>query len=92
MKTTVIIQNLKCDGCKNAVTQKMQKVDGVSNIHIDVPTSTVTFNYTTHNVLEGLRAELAILGYPITGDPNTITRKAKSYLNCAIGKIRAREN
>lgn len=89
MKTTVIIQNLKCDGCKNAVIKRMQKVEGISDISIDIETSEVTFDYTTHNAMEGLRDSLADLGYPITGDPNTIVSKAKSYFNCAIGKVTA---
>lgn len=87
MRTTVIIQNLKCNGCKNAVTKRMGQIDGISLIDIDVETSEVTFDYTTHNAMEGLRDTLIDLGYPITGDPNTIVSKAKSYFNCAIGKV-----
>lgn len=87
METKVIIQNLKCDGCKNAITRRMLKIDGISDISIDVDKSEVSFTYTTHNALEGLREELTDLGYPITGDPNTIVQKAKSYFNCGVGRI-----
>ena len=87
MKTKVVIQNLKCDGCKNSISKRMLNIEGISNVVINVDTSEVSFDYTTHNVLEGLREQLADLGYPITGDPNTIVEKAKSYISCAIGKI-----
>lgn len=72
MKTTVTIQNLKCESCKNAVTLKLNKIEGISNVEIDIPTASVTFEYKTHNIMEGLRMELKEMGYPITGDPNTV--------------------
>tara|TARA_R110002050_G_scaffold179741_3_gene313229 strand:+ start:1099 stop:1377 length:279 start_codon:yes stop_codon:yes gene_type:complete len=87
MRTTVTIQNLKCDGCKNTIQIKLSKIKGVSNIDVNVSKSSVTFDYTTHNVLEGLRAELRDMGYPITGDPNSVVSKVKSYVSCAVGKI-----
>ncbi|OEJ99108.1 heavy metal transporter [Flavivirga aquatica] len=87
MRTTVSIQNMKCDGCKNAVIIKLNKVEGISNVEVDITTSHVSFDYATHNAMEGLRMELADMGYPITGDPNTIVSRAKSYVNCAVGKI-----
>ena len=87
MKTTVTIQNLKCDGCKNAIKKRLLRLSGISNVSVNVFTSEVTFHYTTHNALEGLRESLADLGYPITGEPNTIVDRAKSYIQCAIGKM-----
>ena len=87
MRTTVTIQNLKCDGCKNTIQIKLSKIKGVSNIDVNVSESSVSFDYTTHNVLEGLRAELRDMGYPITGDPNSAVSKVKSYVSCAVGKI-----
>jgi len=87
MRTTVTIQNLKCEGCKNALKIKLSKIKGISNVKVNVSKSSVSFDYTTHNVMEGLRTELRDMGYPITGDPNTIVSKAKSYVSCAIGKI-----
>ncbi|SHG54549.1 heavy-metal-associated domain-containing protein [Winogradskyella jejuensis] len=87
MRTTVHIQNMKCEGCKNALRIKLNKVDGISNVEINIADSSVAFDYTTHNVIEGLRAELRDMGYPITGDPNSIVSKAKSYVSCALGKV-----
>lgn len=72
MRTTVKIQNLKCDSCKNAVAKKMLSVKGITDVIIDLDRFEVSFNYTTHNALEGLREELYNIGYPITKDPNRI--------------------
>ena len=89
MRTTVIIQNLKCAGCKNSIDRKLSKIIGISNLSIDVSTRSISFEYTTDNAMEGLRGQLDIMGYPITGDPNTIMAKAKSYMSCAVGKFKA---
>lgn len=91
MRTTVSIQNLKCDGCKNVISKKLQILAGISDCTIDVASSTISFNYSTHNAMEGLRMELATMGYPITGDPNTIVDKAKSYVNCAVGRLTTKD-
>lgn len=74
MRTTVIIKNLKCDSCKNTVAIKLDKVEGISSVFINVEKSSISFNYKTHNALEGLRIELADIGYPITEYPNTIIK------------------
>ncbi len=87
MRTTVTIQNLKCEGCKNAIQKRMQQIVGISKVEIDVDSCSVSFDYRSHNAMEGLRAELTDLGYPITGDPNTIVSRAKSYISCAIGRL-----
>ena len=71
MRTTVTIQNLKCDGCKNTLQIRLSKIKGISNVEICVAKSSLSFDYRTHNAMEGLRAELSDMGYPITGDPNT---------------------
>ena len=87
MRTTVHIQNMKCEGCKNALEIKLDKVNGISNVEVNIADSSVAFDYTTHNVIEGLRAELRDMGYPITGDPNSIVNKAKSIVSCVVGKM-----
>lgn len=72
MRTTVTIKNLQCDSCKNAVAIQLHKVAGISNVHIDITKGHVTFDYKTHNTLEGLRMNLEEIGFPITNDPNRI--------------------
>ena len=72
MRTTVNIQNLRCDACKKKVAMQLNKLEGISNIVIDVSSGTLSFDYRTHNTLEGLRMDLKAIGFPITKDPNRI--------------------
>jgi len=76
MYTTVTIQNIKCDDCKNAVVKCLEKLSGISNIKISISKKKVSFNYSTHNTMEGARSELQELGFPITKDPSTINPKS----------------
>lgn len=72
MRTTVSIQNMQCDGCRNAVAVQLNKVEGISNIVIDVSDNSVSFDYRTHNTLEGLRMNLKEIGFPIIEDSHKI--------------------
>ncbi len=89
MKTTVIIQNLKCAGCMGTITKNLGDIADVSDLHIELEDSAVSYNYTSEDTLALVQNKLAHLGYPIDGDKNTLGSKAKSYVSCAIGKMGA---
>ena len=72
MRTTVIINSLKCDDCKNKVVAAINEVDGFSNIIIDIATGSLSLDFRSHNAFEGLRLHLSEIGHPITKDPNVI--------------------
>ena len=73
MRTTVTIQNLRCDGCKKIVAAQLKELEGISDIAIDVSSGSLSFDYRTHNTLEGLRVQLKAMGFPITHDPSRIS-------------------
>lgn len=87
MKTTVHIQNLKCGGCVNTISKKLNSLDDVSEVTIEVEDNSVTFEYSEAHTLEVVKKTLADMGYPEDGEANTLTSKAKSYVSCAFGKI-----
>jgi copper chaperone len=87
MKTTVHIQNLKCGGCVNTISKKLNSLDDVSEVNIEVEDNSVTFEYSEAHTLEVVKKMLADIGYPEDGEANTLTSKAKSYVSCAFGKI-----
>lgn len=87
MRTTIEIQNLKCGGCANTVITKLNTLETINNIEIDVETSKVSFDYTSANDLSLVKHKLVQFGYPPVGLDNTFTSKAKSYVSCAIGKV-----
>jgi copper chaperone CopZ len=87
MKTRVIIQNLKCGGCANTINKKLESLDGITEITIELEDSSVTFTHPSKKEFETVHKALSKLGYPIEGDENTFGAKAKSYVSCAVGRI-----
>lgn len=87
MKTIVHIQNLKCDGCITTITKKLNSLDDVSEVRVEVEDNSVTFEYSEAHTLDVVKKTLADLGYPVDGEQNSLTAKAKSYVSCAFGKI-----
>lgn len=87
MKTTIKIQNLKCGGCANTITDKLYQMENVSNVSVDIEEGAVTFEYDSEQTLLNVKTALHKAGYPEEGDVNTLGTKAKSYVSCAIGKM-----
>jgi len=87
MKTTLEIQNLKCGGCANTIVTKLSDLKDIEDVQVDNDNNTVTFNYKNEDTLSATQELLAKLGYPIIGEKNAITTKAKSFVSCAIGRM-----
>jgi len=86
MKHKVNIQNLKCGGCAHTITSELNKLDGVSDVSVDENSATVSFLQDSEDV-SIVVYRLDELGYPIENDPNSLFKKAKSYVSCAVGRI-----
>ena len=87
MIKTEILQNLKCDGCANSITNALNKIDGIKNAQVELQSNSVSFEYNDENQIDIVEKKLANLGYPIDTDPNSILQKAKSFVSCAVGRI-----
>jgi len=87
MKTTILIQNLKCGGCANTITSKISILENISNVMVDVDASSVTFESASDNDVTHVIEKLAAIGYPAEGEDNTIVSKAKSFVSCATGRM-----
>jgi len=87
MKTTIIIQNLKCGGCAHTITTKLAALENVENISVDVETSAVSFETKSSEAISLVKNKLAAIGYPVEGEDNSIVSKAKSFVSCATGKM-----
>lgn len=86
MMESIVIDNLKCGGCANTITTSLSKIENVSDVTVDVDTSTVSFEVSADGTLEKVLAKLNSLGYPPEGTSSGL-QKAKSYVSCAIGKV-----
>lgn len=87
MKTTVQIQNLKCNGCASTIKNKLSGLDNINEVSIDVENGSVSFEYDSEATLETVKKELHKIGYPLVGEDNKFPTKAKSYVSCAIGRM-----
>ncbi|MBB3124836.1 copper chaperone CopZ [Mesoflavibacter sabulilitoris] len=87
MKTSIIVQNLKCGGCANTISTKLSEIETISNILVDVEESKVTFNVSNSEDAIEVKQKLKSLGYPSIEDENGLVSKAKSFVSCATGKL-----
>lgn len=87
MKTSLIIQNLKCGGCAETIKKKLFAIKGISEVKVNEEASSVEFDYETWNSFYTVKSTLKSIGYPSEGEVNSILTKAKSYVSCASGKL-----
>lgn len=87
MKTILEIQNLKCGGCANTISKKVSIIKDVTALEINNENNTVSFNYENESTINEVKELLNNIGYPVVGDKNALTTKAKSFVSCAIGRM-----
>ncbi len=88
MRTSIIVQNLKCGGCANTITSKLSQLENVKDLLVDTETSSVSFQTENTKDVIIVKEKLKTLGYPSIDDDNGVLTKAKSYVSCATGKIK----
>jgi copper chaperone len=87
MKTSVLVQNLRCNGCANTITSKWSEIENITNIKVDLETSEIHFNHSYETGINHVINKLKSLGYPQIYDDNSIASKAKSFVSCATVKF-----
>ncbi|MCX7550343.1 heavy-metal-associated domain-containing protein [Xanthomarina sp. F2636L] len=87
MKTSVIVQNLKCGGCANTITNKLSEIKNISDIHIDIEDSKISFKYIYEDDAFLVKEKLKSIGYPSIEEDNSLVSKTKSFISCATGKF-----
>ena len=85
--TTLVIQNLKCHGCAHTIVTQLSKLEGISNVAVTNDNDEVSFSYNSEINLENVVKRLSDLGYPIVGETNSLPKKAKSFVSCAVGRM-----
>lgn len=86
MQNEIFVHNIKCGGCANSIKSKLEKIDGVKNISIDIEEGKVSFDTSDQNIINSIKSTLKKMGYP-EGDPTTF-ESAKSYVSCMIGRMK----
>ena len=89
MTYKISVDNIKCGGCANTITTKLNQLETVNDCQVDIDSGTVVITGDESNRAEVSR-RLLKLGYPEKGSTeglNAAKAKAKSFVSCAVGKI-----
>lgn len=62
--TTIIVDNLKCNGCVNTVNSGLENTPGIHTIEIDLVSSEVKIQHDEELSKAELLRKLSELGYP----------------------------
>ena len=65
MKITVNAPDISCSHCAMTIKRELGGVKGISNIEVDVPAKSVTFDYTDAETLARAQKALEEAGYPV---------------------------
>lgn len=88
-QTTLHIQNLKCGGCAHTISTRLAELEGISDVAVDNDSDAVSFSYSTQRFKENAVKLLSSLGYPVQGEANPLSKKAKSFVSCAVGRMKS---
>lgn len=86
MTSKIHADNIKCGGCANSIVNGLSNLDGVENVHVDIPTCLITIDHRSDMDLDPVKSKLAQMGYPEFGT-SRLRHKARSFVSCAVGKL-----
>ena len=81
MKTSIIVQNLKCGGCVNTITNKLSDIKNISDVKIHVEESKISFHYIEEADALLVKEKLKNIGYPSIEEENSMLSKTKSFIS-----------
>ncbi|MDF4222683.1 heavy-metal-associated domain-containing protein [Maribacter huludaoensis] len=87
MTSIIPIQNLKCGGCAKTIVSKLEEISTVTNVSVNVETSSVSFDAVNQEDINIVKTKLKAIGYPSIDEENSVLSKAKSFVSCATGKL-----
>jgi copper chaperone len=87
VKATLKIQNLKCSGCAKTIISRLSGLKNIADVSVNHKDGAVSLIYLNDNTLSEAKKLLKKIGYPVVGEKNNLTTKAKSYISCSIGRV-----
>lgn len=81
------ILNVKCGGCVKSISKSVNEIPGVTNVLVDLENATIQFKTNEASNFDLVKNKLEGLGYPMDEEHNSLFKKAKSYVSCAIGRM-----
>ena len=89
MTYSIKVENIKCGGCANTITTKLNTLDFIDSCKVDIENGIVTIDGDDTKKAEAAQLLLK-LGYPESGTAEGLKAakaKAKSFVSCAVGRI-----
>lgn len=89
MAYDISVENIKCGGCANTITTRLNDMDIVDSCEVDVEKGIVSIS-GDESRREQVTQLLLKLGYPESGTAEGLKAaraKAKSFVSCAVGRI-----
>lgn len=65
MQSTFTAPDIECDGCANAITKALGRIEGVTQTIVDIPTKKVTVSHDETVTRQALEAALDRAGFPV---------------------------
>lgn len=96
MKVSIEVENIRCGGCINTITNKLLEIDTINTVDVVLEQQKVIIDVheregiSHENTKAAAIALLLKLGYPEKGSVEgleALKGKAKSVVSCAIGKM-----
>lgn len=85
-KETIVIANLKCNGCATTIRKELMDIPGVEEVSVNMETDSVNVSY--NNIARDIiTAKLHSLGYPEATEENGLLLQLKSFSSCMLGRI-----
>lgn len=84
------VENIKCGGCANQITTQLSQLENLTQIDVDYEQGVVSWQSNTSEQ-DAVIARLTQMGYPPIGTVSGLGAagaKAKSYVSCALGKLK----
>ena len=89
MTYQINVENIKCGGCASTIRSKLEAMDGIEKIEVDIDAGLVSVD-GSEDSRDAVTAKLLKLGYPESGTAEGIAAaraRAKSFVSCAVGRI-----
>lgn len=86
MRSTTIVDNIKCNGCATRIKNKLNKIETISQVVINIEEGSVAFDCYNDSCRLEVISNLKAMGYPQQGQGSAVDN-AKSYVSCMIGRI-----
>lgn len=79
MQVSYNVLNVKCGGCATSIQNGLKKIEGITDVQVDIPTGKVSVegNELDENLIKQILSEL---GYPVD-DTMDLLSKAKDLLS-----------